>query len=62
MNETPAKGPCPRCNGKMLLDKATGDRVCLPCGHVSYVDPAPQPVPGEPVKRRRATHAGWKLS
>jgi hypothetical protein len=45
----------------MFTDKTTGDGVCFNCGHIAYLDPAPQPEPGEPVKRRRATHGGVSL-
>jgi hypothetical protein len=58
---TPRKG-CPRCQGKLFTDKATGDGVCFTCGHVSYRDPPLEPLPGEPLRRRRATHAGVSLS
>lgn len=45
----------------MFIDKATADRACFNCGHVSYLHPAPPPEPGEPIKRRRASHAGVNL-
>ena len=61
INVAKPQDPCPRCKGKMFEDKTTEDRACFNCGHVTYAHPAPLPEPGEPMRRRRATHAGWSL-
>ena len=49
--------PCPRCHGKMILDKETGDSTCFTCGSVVYA--------AEPIDRERPrpiSHAGQSLS
>lgn len=48
---------CARCQGKMILDKESGDSTCFTCGSVVYAS--------EPVDReinRPISHAGQSLN
>ena len=50
---------CPRCTGRMMVDKTTeGDAACFTCGNVVYRTP---PMSNEdPVRREpRRTYHGW---
>jgi hypothetical protein len=49
--------PCARCQGKLLLDKASGDVVCFNCGGIVY---ALEPSDSKP--RRITSHAGQILN
>ena len=49
---------CPRCMGRMMVDKTEGDAACFSCGNVVYRTP---PMSNEdPVRREpRRTYHGW---
>ncbi len=48
---------CNRCQGKMILDKGTGDSTCFTCGSVVY---AVEPTDRELT--RPISHAGQSLN
>ena len=53
----PSQPRCTRCQGKMILDKESGDSTCFTCGGVAY---AIQPLDRE--NTRPISHAGQSLN
>jgi len=49
--------PCSRCQGKMIMDKESGDSTCFTCGGIVYaVEPLNRETP------RPISHAGQSLN
>lgn len=51
---------CSRCNGRMLHDPSTDDRVCFNCGHVAYAQAVMEIVPGAKLPSR-PSRGGYRL-
>jgi hypothetical protein len=52
---------CPRCHGRMFLNRDTGDQSCFTCGNVVYAQP-PIDLETETKRTRHPWHGGVPLN